>query len=232
MPSLPLLAPLVAGMSLCIGVGDQTSAPNPRRTPVVEAIAKARPSVVALRVDKGDDYGGVRGTTGTGVIADSRGFIVTARHVITAAHGIRVLFEDGTELPAHVLATEPSTDLAILRVSPAHALPPLEVGSASDLMVGEPVVVIGHPHGYRYTASAGIVSAVGRRIPMPAGELLSDVIQVDASVNPGMSGGPLLNANGEWIGVAVATRDGAQGMAFAVNADTVRALLDRHLGRD
>jgi serine protease Do len=96
-------------------------------------------------------------------------------------------------------------------------------------MVGETVIAVGHPFGYTNTVSVGIVSALGREVTMPTGETIGGLIQTDASINPGNSGGPLLNVNGELIGINMALREGAQGIAFAINAGTVRAALSEHL---
>jgi len=96
-------------------------------------------------------------------------------------------------------------------------------------MVGESVIAVGNPYGYANSVSTGIISALDREVTMPAGETIGNLIQTDASINPGNSGGPLLNINGEVIGITVALRDGAQGIAFALNADTVQELLSRHL---
>src|SRR5205814_1119156 len=98
-----------------------------------------------------------------------------------------------------------------------------------DLMVGETVIAIGHPYGYQNTVTTGIVSALGREITMPNGETLTNLIQTSASINPGNSGGPLLNINGQLIGINVALRDGAQGIAFALNAETVKEVLRQRL---
>src|SRR5262249_47454384 len=100
---------------------------------------------------------------------------------------------------------------------------------AGDVMVGETVIAVGNPFGYANTVSTGIISALDREVTMPAGETISNLIQTDASINPGNSGGPLLNINGEVIGIVVALRGGAQGIAFALNADGVQSLLSVHL---
>jgi serine protease Do len=128
-----------------------------------------------------------------------------------------------------VIKEDATYDLGILRVETRSKLKALPLGPAGDLMVGETVIAIGHPFGYRNTVSTGIVSAVGREIRLPSGDLLSNLIQTNASINPGNSGGPLLNINGELIGINVALREGAQGIAFALNADTVQQLLSKHL---
>jgi serine protease Do len=166
---------------------------------------------------------------GTGVIVDEHGYVVSNRHVITGASSISVCLADGTELPATLAAEEPQTDLAILRVHSGKRLHALTLGPGSDLMVGETVIAVGHPFGYSHTVSTGIISALGRKIALPTGEELSNLIQTDASINPGNSGGPLLNINGELIGLNVALREGAQGIAFAINVDTLKQVLSRHL---
>jgi serine protease Do len=105
----------------------------------------------------------------------------------------------------------------------------LSFGPSADLMVGETVIAIGHPFGYTNTVSTGIISAVGREVTMPNGDSLTNLIQTNASINPGNSGGPMLNINGELIGINVALREGAQGIAFALNADSVQQALAGHL---
>jgi serine protease Do len=166
---------------------------------------------------------------GTGVIVDERGYVVTNRHVVTGADRLTVHLADGTEAAAEVLTEDSQHDLAILRLASQRKLQALCFGPASDLMVGETVIAIGHPFGYTNTVSTGIISALDRMVSMPDGKLLRGLIQTNASINPGNSGGPLLNINGELIGINVALRDGAQGIAFALNADLVQQVLSRHL---
>src|SRR5262249_48093809 len=140
-----------------------------------------------------------------------------------------VLF-DNTEFPASILTQDAKTDLAIIRVRADKPLKELPLAPGGDLMVGETVIAVGHPFGYRNTVSTGIVSAVDRDIVMPnSGEKWTTLIQVSAAINPGNSGGALLNVNGELIGINTAIRSDAQGIAFAINADTVRDVLARNL---
>src|SRR5262249_52328811 len=136
---------------------------------------------------------------------------------------------DRTDVRASVLAADPRCDLAILRIKTSRELQALVLAPVSDVMVGETAIAVGHPFAYRNTVSPGIISAVGREIEMPTGDILSGLFQIDASINPGNSGGPLLNINGELIGVNAALREGAQGIAFSINADTVKVMLSKHL---
>jgi serine protease Do len=209
--------------------GGEARAEHPRRTAIVEAVQKMRDGVVTIKVEKPDGHGGTRDSTGTGVVVDERGYLVTSRHVIAAATRLHVRLVDGTDLPAKVVVAEKATDLAILRVGPRQPLHALTLGPGSDLLVGETVIAVGHPYGYNHTVSRGIISAIDREVTMPTGEVLTRLIQIDANINPGNSGGPLLNINGEVIGITDAVHSGAQGIGFAINVDTVKAMLSRHL---
>jgi serine protease Do len=215
----------VLAVVVACGAGTEAFAQHSRKTPVVEAVAKTRASIVTISVPRS----GHKDAVGTGILVDERGYIVTNRHVVGGARSVQVRLADGSELTASVLIAEPGYDLAILRVHAGKSLPALTLAPSSDLMVGEQVIAVGHPFGYLNTVSTGIVSAVGREITMPTGDVLKGLIQTDASINPGNSGGPLLNINGELIGINVALREGAQGIAFAINADTVKLMLSRQL---
>jgi len=218
-------AVLLAAVFAAGWIGTEASAQHSRKTPIVEAVARTRASIVTISVPR---YGH-KDAVGTGILVDERGYIVTNRHVVGGARNVQVRLADGTELTAPVLIVEPGYDLAIVRVHAGRRLAALPLAPASDLMVGEQVIAVGHPFGYLNTVSTGIVSAVDREITMPTGDVLRGLIQTDASINPGNSGGPLLNINGELIGINVALREGAQGIAFAINADTVKMMLSRHL---
>jgi serine protease Do len=210
------------------GAGTEAAAQYSRRTPVVEAVQKTRGAILTIKVESRGSWG-KKEVVGTGVVVDERGYAVTNRHVVKGAERIAVFLTDGTEVTAHVYAEDEQYDLAILHLPGGRKLQELPFAPGSDLMVGETVIAVGHPFGYTNTVSTGIISAVGREVKMPTGEVLSNCIQTDASINPGNSGGPMLNVNGELIGINVALRDGAQGIAFALNADTVQAVLARHL---
>jgi serine protease Do len=208
--------------------GAEARAQYSRRTPIVEAVQKTRPSVVTIKVLKQGQWG-AKEIVGTGVIIDERGYAVTNRHVVSRAQSLTVHLADGSSVDARVHTEDPRHDLAIIRLQSGRKYQALAFAPASDLMVGETVIAVGHPFGYSNTVSTGIVSALGREITMPEGEVLSGLIQTNASINPGNSGGPLLNINGELIGINVALREGAQGIAFALNADTVQAVLSKQL---
>jgi serine protease Do len=207
----------------------QTSSSSPRferANPTVLAVRKTRDSIVTLKVQKKSAR---KETVGTGVIVDERGYVVTNRHVIANAVEVNVVLADNTSQAGVIDFEEPSQDLAVIKIKAAQKLQALSFGPGSDLMVGEKVIAIGHPFGYVNTVSEGIISALGREIEMPSGVVLKDLIQITASINPGNSGGPLLNINGELIGINVALRQDAQGIAFALNADTVKQVLSSRL---
>jgi len=172
-----------------------------------------------------------RGTSqGSGVVVDAEGHIVTNEHVVSGATNVRVTFESGTTLDAEVVGTDPSTDLALIRVdAPEDALNPVPLGDSAGLRVGEPVLAIGNPFGYAGSASVGIVSGLGRSITSPNGFSVPDAIQTDAAVNRGNSGGALLNADGELIGVPAQIADSGVaanvGVAFAIPSDTAARVI-------
>lgn len=218
--ALALLAALVPGEAR--GQGSRSS-------PVVEVVRKARDGVVAVKATKREEGEGTRDVVGTGIVVDELGYVATSQHIIASASGIHVYRRDGTGVPAQVVAEDSDHDLAVLKCPAADRWQALPLGPGGDLLVGETVVAIGHPFGFDYTVSTGIVSALGRDIVLPSGTTLRGLMQTDAGINPGNSGGPLLNVNGDVIGVVVAMREGAQGIAFAVNADTLADWLSRRL---
>ncbi len=196
-----------------------------RKTAIVTAIANTKESIVTIKTVKAN---GAKDVVGTGVIVDERGLIITNKHVVGSGKNILVCLHNGTEIAGDVLMSEAKFDLAVVRVKAGKTLPALRLAPTLDLMVGEDVIAIGHPYGYVNTVSRGIISALEREITLPSGDVLNGLIQTDASINPGNSGGPLLNVNGELIGINVALRDGAQGIAFAINAGTVEKVLSKH----
>ena len=215
-------------LAVFCGAGTEKShAQYARRTPVVEAVQKTRAGIVSVKVEKGGNWGR-REVVGTGVVVDGRGYVLTNNHVVTGAERISINTSDGNEFAAKLYAEDALHDLAILSLPAARRLPELAFAPSSDLMVGETVIAVGNPYGYANTVSTGIVSALGREITMPSGETLTNLIQTDASINPGNSGGPLLNINGELVGINVAIREGARGIAFALTAEAVQRALAKH----
>ena len=170
-------------------------------------------------------------STGSGFVLDETGHILTNAHVVASSTDVRVSFSDHRTVNARVIGKDPDTDLAVLAVNPKDAkLHPLELGDSSSVRVGDPTVAIGNPFGLERTLTTGVVSALQRRITAPSGFAIEDVIQTDAALNPGNSGGPLLDATGRVIGVnsQIASGDGSSGsvgIGFAVPAATVRSVL-------
>jgi S1-C subfamily serine protease len=168
---------------------------------------------------------------GSGFVVDRDGYIVTNYHVIENAQEVEVNFSGDDRVPATVVGSDPSTDLAVLKIdAQARALTPLPLGNSDAVRVGDAVVAIGNPYGLERSATAGIVSALQRNITAPNGFTIDKVIQIDAPINRGNSGGPLLNGNGEVIGVnsQIETETGGNvGIGFAVPVNTVREVVSQ-----
>lgn len=203
------------------------SAGNPRRSPVVDVVERVRGAVVNIHSERavhetGDAFHSgpnrVNGM-GTGIVIDPRGYLITNHHVVEDVQVLRVRLADGSTYPAKVLARDSETDLALLKIEPKAPLQVVTLGTASDLMIGEPVIAIGNAFGYEHTVTTGIVSATKRDVTLNKDVAYKQLIQTDASINPGNSGGPLINVHGELIGVNVAIRAGAQGIGFAIPVD-------------
>jgi serine protease Do len=207
-----------------------------RRTAVVEAVEKAQQCVVSITSEKlaashsrwplspeENQRPRVSGM-GSGVLIDGRGYVLTNHHVVDKVQGIVVQLFDGSSYPARVLQFDPVIDLAVLKVDADHSLTAIEVGTSSDLMVGETVVTIGNAYGYENTVSVGIISALHRDVTLSDEQVYRNLIQTDACINPGNSGGPLVNVDGQLIGINVAVRAGAQGIGFALPIDEVKRI--------
>jgi len=185
-----------------------------RMTPLVKAVQTCRLSVVNLRGKKtiADDTSVTKtkqvNGMGTGVVIDKRGYILTNYHVVQGVKNIEVPTGDRQKTTARLLAHDPDTDLAVLKIDVDRPLPVIEIGTSSDLMLAETVTAVGNAYGYEHTVTVGIISQLGRTVQVNDDQVYRNLIQTDAAINPGNSGGPLLNMNGDMIGINVAVRIG------------------------
>jgi S1-C subfamily serine protease len=181
----------------------------------------------------GSEFGGGGQAQGSGFVYDKQGHVVTNHHVVDGSQTARVSFSSGETYDATVVGTDPSTDLALLKVdAPASVLTPLALGDSSELAVGDGVVAIGSPFGLEQTVTAGIVSALKRQMEAPNGFTINDSIQTDAAINHGNSGGPLLDLEGRVIGVNAqisSESGGNDGVGFAIPSNTVEAIASQIL---
>ena len=188
---------------------------------VISAVESVAPAVAHLHLKAKNAKGG---GAATGFLFTPDGYMITNSHVV---HGpgeknpeIRAAFADGIERPAYLVGDDPDTDLAILQVHGGGSFPTLSFADSSKLVVGQLAIAVGNPLGFECTVTAGVVSALGRSLRGQAGRQIDDVLQTDAALNPGNSGGPLVNSQAQVIGVNTATIMGAQGLCFAVAANT------------
>jgi len=189
---------------------------DPYSARVANAFERVGPAVAHIAAT--DREGRSRGI-GSGVVFTPDGYLLTNNHVVGGAARLVAAMPDGRQIDAVAVGHDPATDLAVLRLA-VGGLPFAEFGSSAGLRVGQIVVAIGNPLGFQATVTAGIVSALGRTLRSPSGRLIDSVIQTDAPLNPGNSGGPLVDGNGRVVGINTAMIGAAQGICFAIGIDT------------
>ncbi len=236
---LGLLAPAVG-----LAAGD----PFLRRTTTVRVVERVGPTVVNITAERMASEGPFQTfagdplfdrffrdffeprmprsaeSLGSGVLIDADRHVLTNEHVVARADRIQVSLADGREFDAKLIGADPNNDVAVLQVQTGEALPWIEPGTSSDLMVGEPVIAIGNPFGLSHTVTTGVISALGRSLRTDA-HVYHGFLQTDASINPGNSGGPLLNAEGALIAINTAVYSNAQGIGFAIPIDDARRVV-------
>ena len=199
---------------------------------LIQLFEKAEPAVIQVNVKKIQSEGAIEevpGGSGSGFVYDDTGHIITNNHVIDDALKITVTFLDGESYAAEIVGNDADLDLAVLKINARNSyLHHLEIGSSSELKVGQQVVAIGNPFGLSGSMTTGIVSQIGRLLPQESGYSIPNVIQTDAAINPGNSGGPLLNLNGEVVGINTAIQSETgnfTGVGFAIPSDTVNKVV-------
>jgi len=189
---------------------------------IINAVEKVKTAVVKIEIyQKQNDKKELVAGTGSGFLFSSDGYLFTNSHVVHNAAQIKIKLHDGSIRQTVLVGEDQDTDLAILKISDAD-FTPAKLGEGDSLQIGQMVIAIGNPLGFQHTVTAGVISALGRTLEGQTGRMMDSMIQTDAALNPGNSGGPLINADGEVIGVNTATIRGAQGLCFAININTAK----------
>jgi len=190
---------------------------------IIGAVDKTKNAVVKIDVFKTENGKLRPAGSGSGFIFSSDGFIFTNCHVVDGAEKIMVSLLNENEIEATLIGKDPDTDIAILKIY-TQGYSVARLGDASQLQIGQFVIAIGNPYGYQHTVTTGVVSALGRSLQTQSGRFVDNVIQSDAALNPGNSGGPMINTDGEVIGVNTAVIQGAQGLSFSVDINTAKEI--------
>lgn len=193
---------------------------------IIKAVDKAKTAVVKIEIFNYVNGKEQAAGSGSGFLFSSDGYLFTNSHVIHNAKKITVKMHDGTTHTAELIGEDQDTDLAILKINGAEFIP-VKFGDADQLQIGQLVIAIGNPLGFQHTVTAGVVSALGRTLEGQGGRLMDSMIQTDAALNPGNSGGPLVNGDGEVVGVNTAIIRGAQGICFAISISTAKDIANQ-----
>src|SRR4030095_24625 len=188
---------------------------------IIQAVEAAKTSLVKIERLKRERNRLISNGTGSGFFFSSDGYFFTNSHVIHLADQIHITLFDGSTVEAELIGEDEDTDLAVLKTI-ASTFTPAKLGEASDLQIGQLVIALGNPYGFQHTVTHGVISALQRTLRTESGRLIDNVIQTDAPLNPGNSGGPLINTDGDVIGVNTATIMGAQGLCFAISINTAK----------
>ncbi len=228
-PALKFLASpasVEAGVKASTGIEESAEVLDAYSEAVTRVVSAVGPAVVHIHVKKkmrlrpGAPLREIEGS-GSGVIIAPDGYIVTNNHVVEDSTELLVNLQDGTEQKAEIVGRDPATDLAVVRVSTS-GLPIAQLGDSAKLRVGQLAIAVGNPFGFQSTVTTGVISALGRSLRSTTGRLIENIIQTDAALNPGSSGGPLVDSRARVVGINTAIIQFAQGICFAIPVNTMR----------